>query len=105
MIIWLLTSEFPPDFGGGISTYCLETAQMFASFGHKVIVITQDFKTNEITYSQKDKYRIVRFNPSKYYTNSFLGYEANLSYAFAQVVKELINKEGSPDIIESQEYM
>jgi len=105
MIIWLLTSEFPPDFGGGISTYCLETAQMFSSFGHKVTVITQNFKANEIIYSQKDNYRIVRFNPSKYYTTSFLGYEANLSYAFAQVVKELAGKEGLPDVIESQEYM
>ncbi len=105
MKIWLLTSEFPPDFGGGISTYCLETAQMFSSFGHTVTVITQDFQTNEIASTTKDEYTVVRFNPTKYYTSSFLGYEANLSYAFAQVVKELVVKEGAPDIIESQEYM
>jgi len=105
MIIWLLTSEFPPDFGGGISTYCLETAQMFSSFGLKVTVITQDFGISETIHTQQNGYRIIRFNPNKYYTSSFLGYEANLSYAFAQVVKELVIKEGNPDIIESQEYM
>ncbi len=105
MIIWLLSSEFPPDFGGGISTYCLETAQMFSSFGHKVTVITQDFSVNHLASEKKENYTIVRFNPNKYYTSSFLGYEANLSYAFAQAVKELVEKEGPPDIIESQEYM
>lgn len=105
MNIWLLTSEFPPDFGGGISTYCLETAQMFTGYGHKVTVITQDFNISEITYTHKDSYRIVRFNPGKYFTTSFLGYEANLSYAFSQVVKDLVIKEGTPDFIESQEYM
>jgi glycosyltransferase involved in cell wall biosynthesis len=105
MKLWLLTSEFPPDFGGGISTYCLETAQMFSSFGHKITVITQDFSINKITYELRDEYRIVRFNPNEYYTSSFLGYEANLSYAFAQVIKELATIEGTPDIIESQEYM
>jgi glycosyltransferase involved in cell wall biosynthesis len=105
MNIWLLTSEFPPDFGGGISTYCLETAQMFSSYGHNITVITQDFHVNDLTITRKDSYRIIRFNPNKHYTNSFLGYEANLSYAFSQIVKELASKEGIPDIIESQEYM
>ncbi len=105
MKIWLLTSEFPPDFGGGISTYCLETAQMLSFYGHNVTVITQDFQVTDIKSINQDNYTIFRFNPSKYYTSSFLGYETNLSYAFAQVVKELIEKEGKPDLIESQEYM
>jgi glycosyltransferase involved in cell wall biosynthesis len=105
MVIWLLTSEFPPDFGGGISTYCIETAQMLSSYGCVVTVITQDFHATNLTITKKDNYTICRFNPSKYYTSSFLGYETNLSYAFAQAVKELIEKEGAPDIIESQEYM
>src|ERR1700722_9723030 len=105
MKIWLLTSEFPPDFGGGISTYCLETAQMLSHFGHSVTVITQNFQVNELTIIQKDNYSICHFNPSKYFTSSFLGYETNLSYAFAEAVKELVEKEGKPDVIESQEYM
>jgi len=105
MKIWLLTSEFPPDFGGGISTYCLETAQMLSEYGHQVTIINQSFQVNSLSTVKQGNYTICRFNPSKYYTSSFLGYEANLSYAFAQAVRELIETEGAPDIIESQEYM
>jgi len=105
MRIWLLSSEFPPAYGGGISTYCIETAQLFSFYGHEVTVITQDFQVNELTFIKAETYRVARFNPNKYYTASFLGYEANLSYAFAMVVKELASIEGLPDIVESQEYM
>ncbi|HTA81380.1 MAG TPA: glycosyltransferase [Bacteroidia bacterium] len=105
MNIWLLTSEFPPDFGGGISTYCLETVQMFSLSGHNVTVITQDYQVDQLTKEKKDGCMLVRFNPSKYFTSSFLGYEANLAYAFSQVVKELIDIDEPPDVIESQEYM
>ena len=105
MNFWLLTSEFPPAFGGGISTYCIETARMLVSFGYKVTVITQDHSVASTEVTKKEGYTIYRFNPSKYFTSSFLGYETHLSYSFAQVVKELIDTEGAPDIIESQEYM
>lgn len=105
MIFWLLTSEFPPVSGGGISTYCFETVNMLAAKGHHVTVFTQDFSISEIKEERKETYKIIRFNSEKYYTNSFLGYEANLSYAFAEVVKVYLEKEGVPDVLEAQEYM
>lgn len=105
MKFWLLTSEFPPAYGGGISTYCLETVQMLNEYGHEVTVITQDSNVNELTVLKKPSHTLCLFNPAKYFTSSFLGYEANLSYAFSQVVAELIEKQAPPDIIESQEYM
>jgi glycosyltransferase involved in cell wall biosynthesis len=105
MIIWLLTSEFPPNYGGGISTYSYETACMLSEQGHKVTVITQDFNVKRLHHEEGKLYDSVRFNPSTYYTFSFLGYEANLSYAFAKAVEELIGIKEKPDIIESQEYM
>ena len=105
MKIWLLTSEFPPLYGGGISTYCLESAKMFSSQNYEVTIITQDYNVNGINEIKESGYRVIRFNPNKYFTSSFLGYEAHLSYAFAETVKELLQKEGAPDIIESQEYM
>ena len=30
---WLLTTEYPPFFGGGIGTYCAITAKMLAEEG------------------------------------------------------------------------
>lgn len=129
MTYFLLTSEFPPQYGGGISTYCMETTRMLVSHGHKVTIITQSFdisniskEEQQITFNksrstnsesiytgcnsqQNTSFTIFRFNPNKYFTTSFLGYETNLSYAFAQTVKKIIETEGMPDIIESQEYM
>ena len=105
MKYFLLTSEFPPDYGGGISTYCLETINMLTHYKHEVTVFTPNYSISKIEIKQKNNFRIVFFNPNKYYTTSFLGFEANLSYAFSQVVKEIIENEGAPDIIESQEYL
>ncbi|MBS1659407.1 MAG: glycosyltransferase, partial [Bacteroidetes bacterium] len=48
--------------------------------------------------------RIIRFNPYDYPENSFLGYETLVSYAFAQVLKTVLEQEGPPAVIESQEY-
>jgi glycosyltransferase involved in cell wall biosynthesis len=105
MKIWILTSEFPPSYGGGISTYCIETARMLAGAGNTVLVITQDKNVASLTIEKKEQYEIARFNPMRYFTSSFLGHEANLSYAFAQAVKELAQEKGAPDVVESQEYM
>jgi glycosyltransferase involved in cell wall biosynthesis len=105
MKIWLLTSEFPPLFGGGISTYCLESAKMFSSSGHDISIITPDPNAKKIRVENKDTYKVVYFNPENYYTSTFLGHEANLSFAFSQAVKEYTSTDGIPDIIEAQEYM
>src|ERR1035437_9024777 len=105
MKFWRLTSEFPPIHGGGISTYSIESAKMFSSFGHDVTVITPDFNIDKVVSEKNAQYKVVRFNPTKQYTFSFLGHEANLSFAFVDVVKMLILEQGNPDIIEAQEYM
>jgi len=102
---WLLTSEFPPLYGGGISTYSVETAKMFSIKGDDITVFTQNFNIDKTQIKNIDSYRVVYFNPNTYFTKSFLGYEANLSYAFSQIVKETVQQEGKPDIIECQEYM
>ncbi len=107
MRFWLLTSEFPPLFGGGISTYCAETAQMLSRQGYQVTVFTQDAGVSTIQEEKKSEpaFRVIRFNPRRFFTRSFLGYEAHLSYAFAQLVKEYMDNEGVPDVLEAQEYM
>jgi glycosyltransferase involved in cell wall biosynthesis len=101
---WLITTEFPPIHGGGISTYAYHTAQMLHQNGIKVTVFIQDFDINGIKEKTYDLIRIIRFNPSQIATKTNLGYEANLSYSFAEVIKNYIHKEGKPDIIESQDY-
>jgi glycosyltransferase involved in cell wall biosynthesis len=102
---WLLTTEYPPFFGGGIGTYCKFTAALLAEKGHAVSVFINDAAVDTTQISKKDGIRIVRFNPSGTNASVYLGHVTNISYEFAHIVKTFIEKEGKPDIIEAQEYL
>ncbi|HVZ57001.1 MAG TPA: glycosyltransferase [Chitinophagaceae bacterium] len=105
-IYWLLTSEFPPQHGGGISTYCLQTATMLGGRGYAVTVFTQDFRLRVPSQAESHGgYRLVRFNPDRVPGGECLGYEARLSHAFARVVGDYMERESVPDCLEDQEYM
>jgi len=103
---WLLTTEYPPFFGGGIGTYSAITAGMLADKGHEVSVFINDASVTDVKIEhQNGPVRVIRFNPSRTASSSFLGHVTNLSYEFAHVVKYFVEKEGAPDVIESQEYL
>lgn len=102
MKIWFLTSEFPPSFGGGISTYIEQISLGLSNLGHHVTVITRG-DTNTVE-NVNPHYRIVRFKHMEHPIYSTMGYWAALSYQISDVVKNLIVKEGKPDLIEVQEY-
>jgi glycosyltransferase involved in cell wall biosynthesis len=102
---WLLTTEYPPYHGGGISTYCYHAATMLAEKGHSVTVFIPDEQVKDYTITQTDSIRLVKFNTDRTGTGNFLGFVPNLSYEFAIIVRDLIQKEGKPDFIESQEYL
>ena len=105
MRYWLMTTEYPPFFGGGISTYCFFTAKMLSENGHEVTVFINDNSTSSVTVVYHSSVRIVRFNPTNSKSSSYLGHSACVSYEFAQIIKNFIEDEGKPDIIESQEYL
>lgn len=102
---WLLTSEYPPFFGGGISTYCYHTAKILYKHGHNVSVFVNDNTVKDKLVEIREGIRIIRFNPSFTNSSSHLGHNTNISYEFAHIVKQFIAQEGKPDIIESQEYL
>jgi glycosyltransferase involved in cell wall biosynthesis len=103
---WLLTTEFPPFFGGGIGTYSATAAAMMAEHGHAVSVFVNDASVNDIKIeTQTDSLRVIRFNPARTRSSGILGHVTNISYEFAHIVKHFVEKEGEPDVIESQEYL
>ncbi len=104
MNYWLLTTEYPPFFGGGIGTYCAITAKMFSEKGHAVTVFISDASVSDIHIQTIEGIRLVRFNTSRTNSSSFLGHVTNISYEFAHIVRYFIEKEGQPDLIEAQEY-
>jgi len=107
MKYWLLTTEYPPQFGGGIATYCLHTARMLAEAGHEVTVITPDDSLREPrrTENSEPRLRVVRFLPGQGPSYQVLGWVAALSHQFSEVVEALIGENGPPDLIESQDYL
>jgi len=103
---WLLTTEYPPMHGGGISTYCYFTARMLSEAGHEVTVFIND--DSEADFSIVDEaanIKLVHFNSNRNGLQRSLGYTARLSYAFAGIVQTMIEKDGKPDYIESQDYL
>ena len=102
MKIWYLTSEFPPTFGGGIGMYVNIVSQLMAADGNEVSVFIHDSKNREEIVSEKMKY--IRFERTEKAEYKALGYWASLAYQYYKVVCDYIDREGSPDIIEVQEY-
>lgn len=103
MKIWFLTGEFAPDFGGGIGTYVENCAKMFAQAGDNVTVIVRSINGNKEEIA-KEGYRIVRFQQGEGEYYSYLGYDNALAYQYYEVIMNLIDKYGKPDILEMQEY-
>ena len=104
MKYWLLTTEFPPFYGGGISSYCRETAEMMSENGHEVTVFVYDYRVKNTEISRLGKTRVIRFSPDRTDTGGFLGFAASLSYEYAEIIREFIVMEGCPDLVESQDY-
>ena len=105
MRLWLLTTEYPPQFGGGIGTYCLHTAQMFAEQGHQVTVVTSEPSLSlDRTIESAGNLRVLRFKPSATPRDVSLGPTVALSLDFSEQVEALIQAEGPPDLIECQDY-
>jgi glycosyltransferase involved in cell wall biosynthesis len=103
---WLLSTEYPPFFGGGISTYSFATANTLAAKGHEVSVFINDPSVKDIkTERDTSGVRVIRFNPSRTHSSESLGHITNICFEFAHVIKRFVEEEGKPDVIESQEYL
>lgn len=101
---WLLTTEYPPFHGGGISTFNYATAEMLAQKGHVVTVFIYDLSIAQTEITSNGNIRIVRFLPRETNAHRFLGFNAYISYEYAHILLQHIIKDGAPDVVESQEY-
>jgi len=105
MNYWLLTTEFPPIHGGGISTYCWHTAKMMANNGHSVKVFVNDYNVSgTLRESPIANVEIIRFSPNQVSKGKILGTDARLSMEFAHIIELEMIQKGIPDILETQDY-
>lgn len=104
MRYWIITSEFPPSFGGGIGTYVSHAARMLAHAGHEVTVLVRD-EHRDAVETLEDGVRVVRFRHCQGPAYDCMGYWAALSYQYADEILDRIDADGaSPDVIEMQDY-
>lgn len=107
MNIWLLTGEYPPEYGGGIAAYAYHTAQMLAGRGHQVTVFASSESQPPGGRSEETAgdIRVVRFGLNQTPQSAALGEFARWSYDAAAVLADYLKSEGPPDVLESQEYL
>jgi glycosyltransferase involved in cell wall biosynthesis len=107
MNIWLLTGEYPPDYGGGIATYSYHTAQILCERGHHLTVFATVEDLPGIWKMQElsERLRVVRFGANQSPHSSALGEFARWNYDAALVIAEFCRREGMPDVLEVQEYL
>jgi glycosyltransferase involved in cell wall biosynthesis/GT2 family glycosyltransferase len=107
--IWLLTTEFPPCFGGGIATYSGHVVEALAAAGHRVTVLVRDplwegpdFKVD----AWRPGATVVRFG------DGFMPREAETLEGAARVARQIYaallawrRRSGDrPDVVEVQDW-
>ncbi len=107
MNIWLLTGEYPPEYGGGIATYAYHTARMLSERGHAVTVFagSESQPSGSRGEEMAGRVRVVRFGLNQTPPSAALGEFARWSYDAAAVLGDYSRREGLPDALESQEYL
>ncbi len=104
MKYWLLTTEYPPQFGGGIGTYCFQWSSILKQKGVELTVFILSKHEKSFKEIVSDNIRRVEFSPYLKDTSDFLGYETMVSASFEEIIRLYIEKEGPPDWLEAQEY-
>jgi glycosyltransferase involved in cell wall biosynthesis len=118
MRIWLLTSELPQEFAGGIARYIENFARLLGASGHEVVIISRMRQAcdtvvgpgvqvigvvpRHTSLNQPNPGGLPDTHPA--YPYNVLAYWPALSYQLAEEVLRLLQHLPSPDIIESQEY-
>jgi glycosyltransferase involved in cell wall biosynthesis len=118
MNIWILTSETPHHWAGGIARYVDNFARFAGAAGNRITVISRGEVEGERELAPG--YRLIEFrhrfeaarehhpeiepdaHPGWPFNN--MAYFPALSYQYAEVVADRVAREGPPDVIECQDY-
>lgn len=101
---WILTTEYPPGYGGGIGTYVYNTAKMLNQNGWHVTVFLFNNSLNKDKIAYVEGIRLIEVAAFRTKEAKALGFETARSYDFATTLQDYMKQEGVPEILESQEY-
>jgi len=115
--IWILTSEMPSEYAGGIARYVENFAKIAGENDHKVTIIARSQEKVNKTIAKNVKmigvvtkegmvHTSYSEDPAKHpaYPYNILTFWDAFSYQMADEVIKLLKSEELPDIIETQEY-
>ena len=104
---WLLTTE-PPGFSGGIGVYTHQSARMLADRGVAVTVLHHDAATADPVCGFRDGYRLIRFSARgldrRPIPHANLHGPLRAAREAGEMVRQLIDAEGAPDVVEFPDY-
>src|SRR5699024_10654411 len=104
MKILMLTWEYPPRIVGGIARVVHDLSKRLIKDGHEVTVVT--YKEGNLPDFENDKgvrvYRVPNFeiNP-----NNFIDWVMQLNFNLVAKTTEIINKEGTFDVIHAHDWL
>lgn len=101
MRILYLTFEFPPGFGGGLSTYLGQVCRAHAGKGHDVWVLVLDGSQPEGQHEWADGVHVVRFAPGTRREYDWFGHWPAASVDIADRAAALVARDGKFDVIET----
>lgn len=96
-----LTFELPPDFGGGLSTYMLQSLRMLRRSGNDAFVIVIDNDVVSRKFDRCEGFDVLRVNVLTHPAMQTMGYWAAASFVAADAVKDAIQLFGVPDLLET----
>ncbi len=108
LVIWYLTAEYPPFFGGGIGTYSSLTVAGWLGEGHRVTVFLYDASVMEpglVVDTPQPALTVVRFGGA--YGGKAAGAldeAAQVSWQYSDAVADWARRLGPPDILETQDF-
>ena len=116
MNIWILTSEMPSPFAGGIARYVENFARILGEKGHSVTIVAKSEEEIEkeifknvflagVVPKEASGY-FGNFSPSEHpaFPYNVLTFWDAFSYQIAEKVLSLLKKRPKPDVIETQDY-
>lgn len=101
MRILYLTFEFPPGFGGGLSTYLAQVCRAHAGKGHDVWVLVLDGAQPAGQTEWADGVHVVRFAPGTRDEYGWFGHWPAASVDIADRAAALVARDGKFDVIET----
>lgn len=105
MKILMLTWEYPPRIVGGIARVVHDLSKRLIKDGHEVTVVTYRDSADVPEYENDKGVNVYRVDNYMIHPNNFIDWIMQLNFNLVSKATEIINKEGSFDVIHAHDWL